>query len=221
MSAQRLFLPAALALSMAFVGTAQAAITVYTTQASYLAAISAPGVDTFDDLDPTDTLATPQSRSAGAYSYNASSAPNSSFFPAGTTGADVWLSTDDRQDTITFNGFSADVRGFGGYFFRTDRSGALTSLEATINLSVTDASGTVTQGLLNPSLTSFVGFVSTGEFTNIKLWVGTAGTGVDGVWATANDLTLGTTAPIPEPETYALLLGGLALLAGVARRRKA
>ncbi len=29
-----------------------------------------------------------------------------------------------------------------------------------------------------------------------------------------------TTTPIPEPSTYALMLGGLALLAGIARRRK-
>jgi hypothetical protein len=30
----------------------------------------------------------------------------------------------------------------------------------------------------------------------------------------------GSTAPVPEPETYAMMLGGLALLGVVARRRK-
>ena len=30
-----------------------------------------------------------------------------------------------------------------------------------------------------------------------------------------------TVTPVPEPGTYALMLGGLALLGGVARRRKA
>lgn len=30
-----------------------------------------------------------------------------------------------------------------------------------------------------------------------------------------------TVAPVPEPETYALMLGGLAVLGGIARRRKA
>jgi hypothetical protein len=29
-----------------------------------------------------------------------------------------------------------------------------------------------------------------------------------------------TTTPIPEPSTYALMLAGLALVAGVARRRR-
>lgn len=78
----------------------------------------------------------------------------------------------------------------------------------------------MTQAFANPSPTSFFGFVSTGEFTNVKLWVGVAGICADGVFASANDLTLGAAAPVPEPETYALMLGGLALLAGVARRKK-
>jgi hypothetical protein len=211
----------AFALALGFSGSAHAAITVYTTQASYLAAISAPGLDTFDNLDPTDSLSTPQNRTAGAYAYTASVAPNSIFFPAGSSGGDVWLSSDDRNDTITFDGFSANVRGVGGYFFRTNIGGRLSSVEATINLSATDASGTVTQALFNPTFTSFVGFVSTGELTNVKLWVGSEGTGVDSVWAAANDLTLGATPPIPEPETYALMLAGLALLTAVGRARRA
>ena len=217
------FVPAAaaLALSLAFPSAAHAAITVYTTRASYLAAISVPGVDTFDNLGPNDTLSTPQNRTADAYAYTVSVAPNSIFFPVGSAGGDVWLSSNDRQDTITVDGFSANVRGVGGYFFRTDIDGRLSGDDATINLSATDASGTVTQALLNPSFTSFVGFVSTGEFTNIQLWVGDAGTGVPNVWAAANDLTLGVAAPIPEPETYALMLGGLALLTALARRKKA
>ncbi|MBY0558165.1 MAG: CCXG family PEP-CTERM protein, partial [Burkholderiaceae bacterium] len=33
--------------------------------------------------------------------------------------------------------------------------------------------------------------------------------------------TADTLAPVPEPETYAMLLGGLAMLGAVARRRRA
>jgi hypothetical protein len=213
----------ALALALASAGSAQAAITVYTTQASYVAAISAPGVDTYDDLDPTQSLVTPQARTAGAYAYTVSVGPKSEFFPAGTSAGDAWLSSDDRLDTITFDGFSSSVRGVGGYFFRTDVFGASSNLGATISLSATDNSGTVTQALVNPSVTSFVGFVSTGAFNNVKLWVGVAGTGVVDVWASANNLTLGAAAlapPVPEPETYALMLGGLALLGAQLRRKK-
>jgi PEP-CTERM motif len=214
----------ALVLMLAFSGTAQAAITVYTTQASYLAAVSAVGVDTYDDLDPNQSLVTPQTRAAGAYAYTVSVGPNSEFFPAGTFGGDAWLSSDDRLDTVTFDAFSSGVRGIGGYFFRTNNLGALSALDATINLSATDSSGTFTQSLINPTLSSFVGFVSTGAFSNVKLWVGVAGTGVANVWASVNDLTLGAAVvapPVPEPETYALMLGGLGLLAALARRKKA
>ena len=35
---------------LVFAGAAQAALTVYTSQAAFLAAVSAPGTDTFDDL---------------------------------------------------------------------------------------------------------------------------------------------------------------------------
>jgi hypothetical protein len=216
--------PTALAILLASFGSAEAAIAVYKTQASYLAAISAPGFDNFNDLDPADTLATPQSRVAGAYSYTASTAPAEEFFPSGTQGGDVWLSTTLRKNSITFDAFSSNVRGVGGFFFRTDSNGLLTSEPARINFSATDASETVLDKLDDSTLTSFLGFVTTGAFTSLKLWVGDEGVGVDGVWASVNDLTLGAEAvapPIPEPETYALMLGGLALMGALVRRRKA
>jgi hypothetical protein len=217
------FATAALSILLASVGSAEAAITVYKTQASYLAAISAPGVDNYDDLDPTDTLATPQGRDAGVYKYTASTAPAEEFFPAGSQGGDVWLSTTLRKNSITFDTFSPSVRGVGGFFFRSDEFGALSSAPATINFSATDATGTKTDFLADPTQSSFLGFVSTGPFISMKLWVGDEGVGVDGVWASVNDLTLGAAAvapPIPEPETYALMLGGLAMLGALKRRNK-
>jgi PEP-CTERM motif len=217
------FLPAALTLLLASAGSAHATITVYKTQALYLAAIANPGIDNFDDLDPADTLSTPQDRSAGAYSYRVSTGPANQFFPAGERGVDVWLSTATNTDTITFDRFSSNVRGFGGFFFGTDINGALTSASATLNMSVTDQDGTISRPLVDPTATTFMGFVTTGVFSDVRLWVGAQGFGVNGVWPTVNDLTLGTVAvapPVPEPETYALMLGGLALLGAAARRLK-
>ena len=217
------FAPAALAILLASFGSAEAAIAVYKTQASYLAAISAPGVDTFDDLNPTGALATPQTRIAGPYAYTASAGPERQFFPAGEVRGDVWLSTFRRTDSITFSEFSSGVRGVGGFFFKTDESGLFSSATARINFSITDASGTVQDKLDDSTLMSFLGFVSTGPFISLKLWVADEGFGVDGVWASVNDLTLGAAAvapPIPEPETYALMLGGLALLGALTRRNK-
>jgi hypothetical protein len=40
-------------------------------------------------------------------------------------------------------------------------------------------------------------------------------------FATATAVSSFALAPVPEPETYAMLLAGLGLVAGVVRRRKA
>lgn len=212
---------AALAAAALFCATsAQAVITIYTTQAAYLAAISAPGVDTFDDLNPTGSVAGPLNRTAGAYSYKASVGPTSTlFFPGGVSPGDVYLSTNNRLDTITFNTFSAGVRGAGGNFFGSDINGAFTT-PSTITVTATDASGTVTQTLTNPTVTSFVGFVSTGALTSVTTFVGVAGTGIAGVWPTVNNLTLGTVAAIPETQTLAMMFAGLAMLGIAVRRNK-
>jgi hypothetical protein len=219
MKLKSLLAPIAAAALLASAASAQAALTVYTTQASFLAAISASGVDTFDDLDPTAPLATPQSRTAGSYSYTASVGPTSTFFPAGTLGGDAWLGTDNRTDTVTFSGFSAGVRAVGGYFFGSDISGLFTGAQV-ITVQATDGSGSSTQSLLTPTTGSFIGFVSSGAMTSLQTWVGVQGTGQASVWPTINNLTLGTVAAVPEPQTYALLLGGLGLVGFMARRKK-
>jgi hypothetical protein len=214
---------AALAAALFCATSAQAVITVYTTQAAYLAAVSAPGVDTFNDLNPTVFIAGPLPRTAGAYSYTASVGANSTVFvPAGVSPGDVYLSSSNRLDTITFNTFSAGVRGAGGNFFGTALNGLFTT-PATITVTASDASGTVTQTLINPTVTSFVGFVSTGALTNVTTYVGaagTAGTGIAGVWPTVNNLTLGVVAAIPETQTLAMMFAGLAMLGIAVRRNK-
>lgn len=45
--------------------------------------------------------------------------------------------------------------------------------------------------------------------------------GADGLFTDQADVGVSAVAAVPEPETYALMLGGLGLLAGVARRRNA
>lgn len=44
--------------------------------------------------------------------------------------------------------------------------------------------------------------------------------GIDNIQLTVGTATTAPTAPVPEPETWALLLGGLAVVGSVARRRR-
>jgi hypothetical protein len=213
--------PVALAAAFLAAGAAQATVTPYNTQAAFVTAVSTPvGVDTYNDLDFTQPMATPTSRAAGSFTYLASAGPLNNFFPSANTAADVWLSAADRTDTITFSSFSGGVNAIGGFFFRTDVQGFTTTTPADITVRVTDASGTSTFSLSNPTTTSFLGFISDSTITSMQVFVGVQGTGTQAVWASINDLTLGV-APVPEPGTYAMLLAGLGLVGFMARRRQA
>lgn len=198
--------------------SAQAAITTYTSQASYLGAVGNTGVDTFNDLD-IDEYAGPLTRTAGSYGYTVSAAPNSpALWGASDDGSDIWLTGGNRLDLLTFAP-STPVAGVGGFFFGSDLFGFSTPASY-LTLSATDSTGaTITYRLEAPEQNSFVGFVSTASLVSFSV------TAVDqaGVWATVNDLHLSAAAvaPVPEPETYAMMVAGLGLLGFLARRKRA
>lgn len=210
---------AALLAGLASTG-AGATFTVYTTEAAFRAVLASSGTDTFDDLDFTTTLATPQSRNAGSFAYVASVGPTNIFYPSSDDGVDVWLSPANRTDTMRLDGFGPAVRAAGGFFFGTDANGFSTSTPATLNLRATDSAGLTSDfALVDPTTGSFVGFVSTSALASLQVWAGVQGIGVNGFWPTANNLTLGSVSAVPETPPYALLAGGLALL-GMAWRRQ-
>lgn len=207
-------------------GTANATVTIYTTQASFLAAVSAPGVDTFNNV-PLAPVASPLNRSTGTgavYSYTATTLDQigvgtvSGFYGAGS-GTDHWLSTDVSGNSIQFSGFSPAIRGLGGLFFGSDAAGLFVAQPDGLTLTATDASGTITTILANPTVNSFLGFVSDTGLLSATVRSNITTTSI---WPTVNNLTLGVApaaAVVPEPASWALMIGGFGLV-GLSMRRR-
>ncbi|TFW31000.1 PEP-CTERM sorting domain-containing protein [Massilia horti] len=192
---------------------AQAGITFYTSQSAFNAAISAPGVDTFDDLSVM-RYTSPMSRTAGAYSYTVSSVND--LYGAGLPG-DHWLSNNNLLDPIVFSGFSGGVTAFGGNFFGSDINGMYMPNTSVTLLALDGYGNSISYTINNTTMNSFLGFVFDSPLASVTLTSG--GT----YWPTANNLTLGVTevpANVPEPGTFSLLLGGVAALGYAARRRR-
>ena len=185
----------------------------YTSLTSFLSITSHPGTDTFDDLSIVAPTTAPMARTAGAYGYTAVDT-DGSFFGAGSD-PDHWLSTDISTASIVFSGFLGRVQAAGGFFFGSDLFGAFAP--GSIVVTATDATGTTSQTLTGASLTSFVGFLSSGGLTSLTV-TATQPAG-DFLWPTVNGLVL--SAAVPEPETYALMLAGLGALGWLTRRRTA
>ena len=198
-------------------GVAQAALTVYTTQASFMAAVINAGTDDFSGLAAGD-LGGSISRNTltNVYTYDAS-APLHVF---GIVGPPNWLSVADAADTLTVGNFGGGVKAVGGTFFNTDTSGAFFAG----NLTVTGSDGgtPVSSILITGATTgSFVGFVSTGLMSSLTLVADNSLKGVpDFSYPTVGNLVLASAMPIPEPETYAMMLAGLGLVGFLARRRR-
>lgn len=214
---------AALALLAASAAT-QAAFTVYDNAASFAAATGAAGLDDFDDLSPDEAVEGPIARSAGSYGYSMVALTDTSFISDGSpvppgyllaagSASDRWLSTNAASDTLRFFSLSG-TSAIGGLFFGSDVQGQFAG-GTTIEFLATDAQGTQAYTLTGADVGSFIGFVS--DTTLVSLTV-RAWQDNGAVWVTANDLQLA--AAVPEPQTLAMLLGGLALLGAIARRRR-
>lgn len=212
-----------LAATALFAGAqAQAALTVYTSQAAFDAAVAAlmpalSGTDTFDDLVAGANLGSgPLARAAGGIGYNASAGPDSDILYGAGSPSDAWLSTNIATDTLSFDGFAPGVFAAGMNLFNSDIAGAFLR-RGNITLTATDSEGSssATISLLQMSTASFLGFISTTEISSLDV---TSAARRATVWPTVNNLTLASA--VPEPETYLMMLAGIAAVGFVAGRRR-
>ena len=133
----------------------QAALTVYTTRASFLAAVASPGVDTYADLpfNGDADLPAPLARNAGAFAYTATTDSNG-FYGAGMVD-NPSLSTVQSLAPIVLSGFSPSIRAIGANLYNTDLDGLFTVGDLTVT--ATDSTGAVvTQVVTANSADSFL-----------------------------------------------------------------
>ena len=197
---------------------ANATVTVYTSLAAFTAATSAQGTDTFNNLTPGAQLAASLNRTAGAYSYTVSDSATV-LYGAGSAG-DPWLSNDTNAAQIIFNNFSSGVSAIGANFFGSDFSGAFVAAPLGLTVTVTDASGTVSQSLISPTTSTFLGFVSTGGLSQLTVQ---ATVPSSSYWATVNNLVLAqraATGAVPETATWAMMLVGFGMMGAAIRYRR-
>src|SRR4051812_9933040 len=101
------FMPraAVAAVLLALASASHAALTAFTSASSFAAATTASAVGNFSGL-PNDPIASPSTRTVGAYGYTAS-APGG-LFGSGTLD-NPWLSTKLSGDTLTFGSLTGGV----------------------------------------------------------------------------------------------------------------
>src|ERR1700744_6265593 len=194
-------------------GSSEAAITVYPSQADFLAALSAQGEDTFNKLKSAEGgLST--TRAAGAFSYTASSTvsvPGSSFLVRPGSKSDYYLGTDLGQDSILFTDFSSGVNAIGGDFFVTNSKGVAASRPLGMFLYLVGGDGEEDyEYITSPTANSFLGFISTDGIEELQVEQH-AFASAPGDYTAVNNLYLGTAtvvASAPEPAAWALMLIG-------------
>jgi hypothetical protein len=189
-----------------------ATIGEYSTRSSFEAAVLRSATDTFEDLN-SQFVETPLIRSMGPYSYSISAdldgQPGFIYgLPSAPTSAPAtWLTTDAVDSEITFSGFAPDINGIGASFFITTFAGDISSA-ASLRVTATYASDSVTQLIAGTSDTSFLGFVLDEQLLTLTVAAVQPASGGP-YWLTVAGLTVASLSPVPEVPSAALLLMGL------------
>jgi hypothetical protein len=152
----------------------------------------------------------PMNFSGNSYSYSID-VPDDSIYiiDSPSSPGDYAFSADTPDFSIVFT-FASGIDSVGGNFFPTDAPGNVSSGVITVTLN----DGT-TLTLTNPAGSDFNGFISSGADIS-SLTVSTASADA---YATVDNFFVGKV--VPEPQSIALLLGGLGAFALRLRKRDA
>lgn len=203
-------------------------LTVYTSRAAFLAAISHAATDTFDDLD-TDDNPTELVRTAGDFSYKAWLTEEDTLYRAGVDG-DGALSDFGNVGDIVLSDFTGGASAVGADFFNTDAYGAglphvsiaVTAYFLRDNPQPGESAGdSRTFFLDSDNGPQFIGFTwarTEGIMPSISFR--DASFDDHETWPTMDNLTIGWANPaaVPEPATWAFALIGFGAVGAVMRR---
>lgn len=184
---------------------------IFTDEAEFLSRIApSPYVEGFSDELLLEGPADPVPFTNGTYSYTLSTPSGATdvFFDGVQGGAAL------PSDSVTISFTSGNVTAVGASFYATNSGG--TMVNATVTVSLSDGTVLTFPTLAAQPASAFRGFTSVGGtiLTSVTLSASQA-TGTK--WANLDNLIVGV---VPEPATYASLLG-LSVLGFVVVRRRA
>ena len=151
------------------------------------------------------THAGSDARSVGSVQFDTSYAPGAATVGAGAQSVQIEFPGDSISQSFT------TVSG-QGYLLTFLLSGYGVANPSTVSVNVGPANGTFS-GVYPSYVTEMLPFVANATTTTLTF----TSSGVPGTYPHLDSVSV---TAVPEPETYALMLGGLAAIGFVARRRK-
>jgi hypothetical protein len=204
-------LPVRLAALVALLGAsaaAQATITTFTNQASFVALTSAT-VDGFADLTINTALGATSLARTG---YSVTTETDLYVVPVASA---IALSTGNFSDTLTLGSFSSPLLAVGGNFYGTNILGEVAG--GALTVVATDINGlTRSVSVTGGSASGFLGFVSDVPLVSVVVGMSVANTDR---FASLDNVSI---SAVPEASTWLLMLaGGAAVLRAASRRGRA
>ncbi len=186
----------------------------------------------------TGNITAAQYGGAGGFPLASSPGPldrGANFFAGGRSSMGMGTAISSASQEISLNSYLGDIAGGQvGYSFSAYLGGYSTDNDnAGLTLTFLNASHAVISSVLLPSvlaaersnitgllLRETSGYVPVGTQSVALLLTMTKTKGMYND-SSADNIAFALAAPVPEPETYAMLLAGLGLMGGIARRRTA